>query len=177
MACPTPVGALRWQPPAYNPDRHIAFAGGADGCEGIKVEPQTPVGADGGNPMGVGKSWLGGTGRFLSPYGMLTAIDVTTGQPVAKRKLPFQNKSGVLATAGGLVFTGELDGTVTAYNDETLEPLWGFNTAISFKAPVISYAVGGKQYIAVIAGGEASPDEYQELDRMQKGAMVYVFAL
>jgi hypothetical protein len=57
--------------------------------------------------------------------------------------------------------------------------LWRFNTRISIKAPVISYAYDGKQYIAVIAGGEAAPSAklHPELANMGLGAMLYVFSL
>ncbi len=176
-ACPTPAGGLRWQPIAYNPDKHLAWAAGADGCADVKVEAAQAMGPEGGNPMGIGKSWLGGNGNFNSPYGSISVFDVTNGQRVNKLKLPHENQSGVLATAGGLIFTGEIDGTVTAYNDETLDVLWQFNTSISLKAPVISYAVGDKQYIAIIAGGPGAPNAYPDLSKMQPGAMLYVFTL
>lgn len=176
-ACPTPAGGVRWQPPAYNPDKMIAWSGGADGCTEITVKFDEPVGPEGGNPKGVGKSWLGGTGNFNSPFGYLVAMNVTNGQQVNKIRLPHENQSGVLATAGGVLFTGEIDGVVTAYNDETLEVLWQFPTSISIKAPAMSYAVNGKQYIAIMAGGAAAPNAYPDLSKMQAGSMLYVFSL
>ena len=63
------------------------------------------------------------------------------------------NYSGVVATAGGLVFSGTIDGTFTAFDDEELKPLWSFNVGTAITAPPISYSVGGKQFIAVHVGG------------------------
>jgi len=116
-------------------------------------------------------------------YGAMIAVDAHTGQVKAKYNLKYDNLSGALATAGGLVFSALLDGTVAAYDDETLSPLWSFNTGISFKAPPISYAVGGNQYIAILAGGDKSPyyargyDGDPVIKLMETGAMLYVFGL
>jgi alcohol dehydrogenase (cytochrome c) len=65
-----------------------------------------------------------------------------------------QAEVGALATGGGLVFTGFDDGTVHAFDKDTLAELWSFNTGTGLKGAMISYAVGGKQYIAHIAGGD-----------------------
>src|SRR5262249_31189309 len=134
-------------------------------------------GPQGGNAMGVGKGFLGGEGKFVPDYGSITAMDMKNFKVVAKKILPYQNKSGVLATAGGLIFTGELDGAVTAYNDDTLQVLWSFNTGIPLKAPAIAYSVGGKQYIGIVAGGDTLTEPYADLKKMQVGAMLYVFSL
>jgi alcohol dehydrogenase (cytochrome c) len=172
--CPSHVGGVRWQPPAFNPDRMVAFIAGSDACSDIEVKALDPVTPEGGAPAG---GWAGGTAVATNDPGLLTAIDVTTGGVIAKHELPYHNLSGVLDTAGGLIFTGQLDGRVTAHNDETLEELWSFPTGISLKGPVISYAIDGKQFIALTAGGRPSPENYPELDLMQKGAMLYVFSL
>ena len=175
--CPGPAGGLRWQPVAYNPDKKIAYGAGADYCGGIKVVVLAPVSPQGGNPIGIGKGWLGGEGDFNVTTGSITAIDVTTGKQKAKRMLTYQNMSGVLATAGGIVVTGELDGTITVYNDETLDPLWTLNAGISGKAPAMSFSVNGKQYIAIIMGGNPAPDAVPALKSLPKGAMMYVLTL
>jgi alcohol dehydrogenase (cytochrome c) len=175
--CPSHVGGVRWQPPAYNPETRIAYIAGSDACSEIKNEPKDPASEAGGNPNGVNVFFLGGTARATVAPGLLASIDVTTGEMVAKNNIPYHNLSGVLATAGGLLFTGNADGSVAAYHSDTLEELWSVNTGISFKAPAISYAIGDKQYIAIMAGGGASPMDYPELDTMREGAMLYVFTL
>jgi alcohol dehydrogenase (cytochrome c) len=63
-------------------------------------------------------------------------------------------KSGVLATAGGLVFTGEGDGWFRAYDAETGKVLWSFFAGASANAPPASYSVEGKQYIVVGVGSD-----------------------
>ena len=73
-----------------------------------------------------------------------------------RHEQPYDNQSGVLATAGGLVFTATLDGGVVALNDETLEEMWRFDTGIvGVKAPVFTFSVDDKQYVAVVAGGRS----------------------
>ena len=104
---------------------------------------------------------------------------MNTNKIVAKKQLPYENLSGALATAGGLLFTGELDGSVVAYNDDTLAEMWKFYTGINLKAPPIAYSVNGKQYIAIVAGGNPGPGQTKpkELATMGQGAMLYVFTL
>jgi len=88
----------------------------------------------------------------------------------------------VVATAGGLVFSGTIDGTFTAFDDQELKPLWSFNVGTAITAAPISYSVGGKQFIAVHVGGgnpwnvgllKAAP----ELQNLEGGSSLFVFAL
>jgi alcohol dehydrogenase (cytochrome c) len=180
LYCPHLAGGLRWQPPAYNPDHRVIYAAGHEGCSAASVDATAALGPAGGNPKGAGKVWSAGPfGTVIAgtyEAGSITAMDVTTNRMVAKIRLPFPNLAGVLATAGGLIFTGNQDGGVVAYNDRTLSPLWTFFTGNAFKAPPIAYAVNGKQYIAIIAGGNgvgANP----ERGIMDRDAQLWVFAL
>jgi hypothetical protein len=79
----------------------------------------------------------------------------------------------VTATAGGLVLTSTPDGLVMAHDATTLEPLWQFDMGVPSRGTPISYAVGGKQYIAVLASGPLPATDYT----MLRGAMLYVFTL
>ncbi|MCW5697189.1 MAG: PQQ-binding-like beta-propeller repeat protein [Bauldia sp.] len=100
----------------------------------------------------------------------LTATDVSTGEIVAS--VPVQAAavaSGTLSTTTGLVFTGFGNGWVRAFDAETLDTLWEINVGTPFKAPPISFAVNGKQYIA-IAGGSAG-------SLVNETAMLWVFSL
>ncbi len=87
-------------------------------------------------------------------WGTLTALDLKN-----RGKIKWQVKTaepligGVLATAGNLVFTGEGDGYFNAFEARTGERLWRFNCGAGVNAPPIAYAIDGKQYIAVAAGG------------------------
>jgi glucose dehydrogenase len=65
---------------------------------------------------------------------------------------------GILATAGGLVFSGEANGRFAAYDAKNGKVLWTFQAGAGVNAPPSSYAVGGKQYIVVGAGGNVQID-------------------
>jgi alcohol dehydrogenase (cytochrome c) len=113
---------------------------------------------------------------------VIAAVDLTTGKVKAATQLGYPDNSGVLATAGGLVFSGTIDGTFTAYDDQDLKPLWSFNAGTAITAPPITYSVNEKQYIAVHVGGgnnwnvgllKNSP----ELENLEGGSSLFVFAL
>ena len=66
--------------------------------------------------------------------------------------MPYANTAGALATAGGVIVTALIDGTVMALDDQTLEELWSINVGTGINAPPMTYAVDGKQYIAIATG-------------------------
>jgi len=97
---------------------------------------------------------------------------------------------GVLSTAGGVIVTALLDGTILAFDDQTLTELWRINVGSGFNAPPMTYSVNGKQYIAIASGlccAGNSPDTFrngrQRLSRIPElrgqgnTTMVFVFAL
>ena len=103
-------------------------------------------------------------------WGLLSSIDLSTG------KIAWQNKTaqpligGVLATAGGVLFTGEGDGNFNAYNSQTGEMLWQTKSEFGVNAPPITYTVNGVQYIAVASGGNS-------IFGYKQGDAVLVYAL
>ena len=88
-------------------------------------------------------------------YGVLTAIDSHTQKIAWQRRLPYQAAfgSGTIATAGGLVFHGEPDGHVEAYDAKSGERLWQFQTEFGADGPLATYEVDGEQFVALTAGG------------------------
>jgi alcohol dehydrogenase (cytochrome c) len=160
-------------PTAYNPSKRLAYGAGIDGCTPLTVD-ETRMG---------GPFWNGGIrDKRKRIGGQIAAIDMTTGKVKAARQLDYPNYAGVLATAGGLVFTGTLDGTFTAFDDQELKPLWNFNVGTAITAPPISYSVGGKQFIAVHVGGGNAWNvgllkEAPELENLEGGSSLFVFAL
>lgn len=88
-------------------------------------------------------------------WGLLSAIDLSSG------KIAWQNKTaqplvgGMLATNGGLVFMGEGNGNFNAYNSQTGELLWRAKSEFGVNAPPITYTIDGVQYIAVASGGNS----------------------
>jgi alcohol dehydrogenase (cytochrome c) len=85
-------------------------------------------------------------------YGRLQAIDLETRKTVWIQRQRAPQSSGVLATAGGLVFAGALDRWFTAYDAGNGEPLWQVRLSDVPNSAPITYSVNGKQYIAVVVG-------------------------
>ena len=91
--------------------------------------------------------------------------------------------SGVLATAGGLVFAGSLDRVFAAYDDATGKELWSARLDEVLNSSPITYAVNGRQYVAVVLGlGGYHTLFYQPLvpeirNPSNRSASVWVFAL
>jgi quinohemoprotein ethanol dehydrogenase len=91
------------------------------------------------------------TGAGIKYSGQLTALDAKTNKIAWQKDLPYeiQNGGGVTATAGGLIFHGEPDGNLQAYNAKTGELLWQFQTGANANNPVATYEVKGEQYVSL----------------------------
>jgi PQQ-dependent dehydrogenase (methanol/ethanol family) len=108
------------------------------------------------SPYPNGKLWLGGAFKVIESeeqWGNVTAVDYNTGDIRWQVKTQHPMIGGILATAGGLAFTGEGNGMFKAYDSETGSVLWSFQAGAGVNAPPSSYTVDGKQYIVVGAGG------------------------
>ena len=95
-------------------------------------------------------------------------------------KLEYPNFSGVLATAGNLVFTGHVDGTFSAYDAKTLKEAWSVNLGTGINAPAVTYSVNGKQYVAVLVGSKQANAIFPnapELKHTSTASMLFVFGL
>ncbi len=142
-------GGVEWSPIATDPGQHLAYA--------INLhQPMTYTVAKAAYPNG--KLWLGGAFAVIpseEQWGNITAVDYDTGKIAWQVKTPEPMIGGILATAGGLVFTGEGNGAFKAYNSSNGSTLWTFHAGAGVNAPPASYTVEGKQYIVVGAGGNA----------------------
>src|SRR3984957_3987457 len=119
-----------------------------------------------------GKLWLGGSfkGAPEEPtWGDIVATDYNTGKIRWKVKKPLPMFGGILATAGGLIFTGEGSGEFGAYGSATGKELWSYKTDAGVNAPASTYMLDGKQYVVVGAGGNTQLN-------YQRGNKYYVFA-
>ncbi len=172
QSCPALPGGARWQPPAYNPDTMVAYSVGEDGCQTRAIVASVTLPDGGIDEKGRSRP---GSATDQEVRGRLTSIDVTTGAMLHDLTTPYPNYAGGMVTAGGLLFTGNLDGTVTAHNSDTLEVVWKFNAGIAFKAPAMSYEVNGKQFIAIIAGAQLY--NAPALGDRGWGSQLYVFSL
>jgi alcohol dehydrogenase (cytochrome c) len=145
-------GGVEWSPMAINPNLGLTYAINLHQPMTYHVES---------TPYPQGKLWLGGAFKVIpaeEQWGNVTAVDYNTGKIRWQVKTQQPMIGGVLATAGGLVFTGEGNGLFTAYDAETGSLLWKFQAGAGVNAPPASYSVEGKQYIVVGAGGNVQLD-------------------
>jgi PQQ-dependent dehydrogenase (methanol/ethanol family) len=158
---PTPQGArmlpganggVEWSPIATDPAKGLAYAINLHQPMTYHVES---------TPYPKGKLWLGGAFKVIpteEQWGNVTAVDYNTGKIKWQVKTPQPMIGGILATGGGLVFTGEGNGWFRAYDSGNGKILWSFQAGAGVNAPPSSYTVGGKQFIAVAAGGNVQLD-------------------
>ena len=119
----------------------------------------------------------GGNKNLKQTTGGIKALDPVTGEIKAAARTDLPNWSGVLATAGDVVFTGLWEGALVAYDGKTMKDLWRFDTGCGVMASPISYAASGKQYIAVAVGPHWLGVKPAELKYANACSMVYVFSL
>ena len=108
-------------------------------------------------------------------------FDPTTGEQKRRKDLPYPNSAGVLTTVGGVVVTALLDGTIVALDDQTLEELWKINVGTGFNAPPMTYAVNGKQYVAIASGlwrnANNKLSRSPEMRTASQATVIWVFGL
>jgi alcohol dehydrogenase (cytochrome c) len=174
LVAPGEPGGVSVSPTSYDPNTGYVYVAAVN-------RPNTHVavpipGVEGRPPL----SYIRSAAVPLSEAsGTLTAIDtrdrgriawqVTTREPLV---------GGVLATAGGLVFSGEANGRFSAYDSATGDRLWSFQTGANVGASVMSYEVDGRQYVAV-ATGAAAPAEGVAIapGALRPGGAMLAFAL
>ena len=115
---------------------------------------------------------LGGTWKYdmKKTGGFLSAINLTTGKIKWQVKSQLPYIGGVMSTSTGLVFQGEAQGNLTAFDADTGSVLWQFNTGAGVNAPPIAFEIDGEEFIAVAAGGSKMWDT-------PLGNSVFVFGL
>jgi len=147
MSCPGLGGGHNWQATAYSPQTGLYYFGTTDGCHTYYKTTQ---------------DYIEGQWFQLSTVdnvknspatGAVVALDPATGNTKWRFEMLNAPSAGMLATAGGLVFTGDSQGYLIALDARSGKALWRFQTGGSVAAPPISYTIDGKQYIAVAANG------------------------
>lgn len=145
-------GGVEWSPMAIDPKLGLTYAINLHQPMTYHVES---------SPYPEGKLWLGGAFKVIpteEQWGNITAVDYNSGKIRWQVKTEQPMIGGILATAGGLLFTGEGNGKFSAYDSDTGSTLWSFQAGAGVNAPPSSYTVGGKQYIVVGAGGNTQLD-------------------
>ena len=145
--CPGAAGATNWMSPTYDPQSKLFYVTAREQCDVFSTAPQ---------PYDAGHAYYGSAyfpNDDAAPfYGALRAIDPATGKIKWEWKHPSPTWSGVLSTAGGVVFTGDAEGNFMALEAASGKVLWHFQCGASVYSSPMTYAVDGKQYVAVAAG-------------------------
>ncbi|MFK7868889.1 MAG: PQQ-dependent methanol/ethanol family dehydrogenase [Roseobacter sp.] len=128
-----------------------------------------------------------GAGFTIKPnyedhIGSLKAIDPDTGELKWEYKDEAPLWGGVMTTAGGLVFTGTPSGEFIAFDDETGEKLWSFQTGSGIVGQPVTWEQDGEQYVTVISGwGGAVPlwggEVAKKVSYLNQGGMLWTFRL
>ena len=147
------LGGKNWNPMAYSQDTGLFYVPANHWKEDYWTEH---VGYT------KGAAYLGMGFRIKKMYqdhvGILRAVDPVTGKFAWEHKEKLPLWGGVLATKGGLVFTGTGDGFLKAFDAKTGEELWKFQTGSGIVSPPITWEMDGEQYIGVTSGyGGAVP--------------------
>ncbi len=175
--CPALMGGKNWFPASYNPGTGLLYIPAIESCGGLLAATTEP------RDYRPRHLFTGGVATQPERWtGSLTAVDVATGSIAAKRRYPLPLLGGTLSTAGGLVFFAHGDGAVVAVDAWTLAELWRYETGVGVNAPPISYAAGGKQYIAILAGKGGAMHQWfrgaaPHLANLPGGSTLYVFSL
>jgi alcohol dehydrogenase (cytochrome c) len=142
--CPDTAGGTNYWPASYSQKTRLIYIPALESCSTV-----TPDAA-----MHVKGNFAGGTtgGAPGGNTSSIAALDPATGELKLRKTFGYPNFAGVLSTAGGIVVTALLDGTIMALDDQTLDELWSVNVGTGFNAPPMTYAVDGKQYIAIASG-------------------------
>jgi PQQ-dependent dehydrogenase (methanol/ethanol family) len=146
--CPAALGTKDEQPAAYSPDTQLFYVPTNHVCmdyEPFKVS------------YTAGQPYVGATLSMFPPagethMGNFIAWDNKTGKIVWSNKEQFSVWSGALATAGGVVFYGTLEGYLKAVDAKTGKELYKFKTPSGIIGNVTTYEQGGRQYVAVLSG-------------------------
>jgi lanthanide-dependent methanol dehydrogenase len=146
--CPAALGSKDEQPAAYSPETGLFYVPTNHVCmdyEPFKVS------------YAAGQPYVGATLSMYPPQGEsnmgnFIAWDAKTGKIAWSAKEQFSVWSGALATSGGVVFYGTLEGYLKAVDAKTGKELYKFKTPSGIIGNVMTYEHGGKQFVAVMSG-------------------------
>jgi PQQ-dependent dehydrogenase (methanol/ethanol family) len=156
-------GGANWSPSAFDPERQLFFVGALH-LPTRYIAHQAP------RPDGTVLQYAS-TQTTDEAWGTLTAVDLGAGGSLRWQvRTDEPLVGGVLATAGGLVFSGAGKGTFAAFDAGTGKRLWSYQCEAGVNAPPVTYAIGGRQYVTVAVGGNA-------LFGFKQGDMVMAFGL
>ncbi len=145
--CPSLAGGANWMAPSYNPQTKLFYFQVRDACDVYYAAPPTYV---------EGKPYWGSVSRGVTDEkesGLLKALDPLTGETRWDFRYYRAPWAGTLSTAGGLIFSGDEDGYLMAFDAKTGKNLWKVSLGTRIVTAPITYAIDGKQYITLPSGG------------------------
>jgi alcohol dehydrogenase (cytochrome c) len=180
LLCPSPMGARNWPATAFNPRTNILYVPMVENCSDYTYAPRSAA-----------ETAAGGIdNRFAtrrrpdgdSNFGRLTALNLQTRQVLWTHRQRAPIAGSALVTAGGLVFNADVDRYFSAYDESTGEVLWRTRLNAAAHSSPVTYAAGGRQYVAVVAGagsflGASLRALVPEIEAPPGGTTVTVFAL
>jgi PQQ-dependent dehydrogenase (methanol/ethanol family) len=175
LACPGSAGGKNWPAGAYSPRTNAMYMPMQNLCMNA-----TSI-ADGRDPSlvyGLDREQVLAPGKGL--YGSVWAISAETGATLWQHDQPAGAMS-MVATGGGLVFAGDAAGHLKAYDDMTGEVLWEAALGSPISGYPVTYAVAGKQFVAVTTSGSGIATNtarfHPEVMPAGRDSKVFVFAL
>jgi quinohemoprotein ethanol dehydrogenase len=145
------VGGDNWPPSSYDPEKNMYVVCSQEGVLGVIAETNHTEYNEGETFEG---GEIGGTTGF-NARGLLTAYDMGTGKIAWQKHFPESCYSGAVTTAGGLVFVGQNNGELQAYDVESGKKLWSFQTGAGANTTVTPFEDEGEEKIAIYAGGNS----------------------
>ncbi|HZT31532.1 MAG TPA: PQQ-binding-like beta-propeller repeat protein [Bryobacteraceae bacterium] len=174
--CPGAAGGKEWNAMSYSPLTGLVYLPVIENCAvfsnyGVKAKQMgLPPG-----PSGF---------RYLPnlAYGKLMALHASTGEVAWEVKTRTPMAGGTLATAGGLVFSGDPEGNFTAHDAQTGRLLWSYQTGSGIRGAPVTFRIGGRQYVAVASGMSGAVGGFTGagapwMRDYRGGGSLYVFAL
>jgi quinohemoprotein ethanol dehydrogenase len=156
---PSPTGAHNWQPMTFDPETGLVYIPAMDSAQPFIADKNFKYHHGAWN-LGIDFAAIS---KFVedaiasgkpppAPVGFIKAWDPVTQKEKWQVSMGGSWNSGLLSTAGGLVFGGDAYGQFTAYDAQSGKQLWSIDLKTGILAPAMSYMLDGQQYIALLAG-------------------------
>lgn len=159
MQTPGPLGAHNWHPMAYNPDLRLAYIPAQELPGSYVVDP---LGTDKPAKWNTGMDFTEGVPPEFTPAIRAMVRPTLKGRLIAwdpianEQRWGYEHNNawngGVLSTAGGLVFQGQLEGTFAAFDAATGEKLWSQDVKSGAASGPGTYMIDGEQYVTITTG-------------------------
>ena len=178
LICPSVFGGKSWNQAAYSPGTGWIYVPVIEMCNDLIVRQEQ---------VEEGKSHTGGNWVMKLPpgdklRGYVAAFDPVTGKRQWVIPVTTWIVASMLATAGDVVFTGDPEGNFFALDTRTGARLWSFQTGGGHRGSAVTYAIGGRQYVATPSGwgsilGRAQGALWPQAPAPRAGSALFVFAL